>query len=325
MRESREMLQSNRLPENKEIIAEHEAEVRQAVNEAKRDPELEQILAKVDWGWLKQRFGRILAHTDIDPASLNFVPPDMIESDHTWESEGFYSIFNNQLVVNPEKVREVQELWQVPIELMWLYLLAHEETHAVSKSECVGAFGDVSEYYLRSGYSLYHANEQDESKEFDTYQILDEGITDKLAREIVLEYLEAHPDFADATGTKEFTSKLNDDRWHKKYNLEVSLVELMIDRLARETGVTSKIVWNAMLQGKLEGEDLTHQDFQELARQFFSEKFLHQLKMTEASSDKPLGALSLFKEFNLTSIDPALKAKIEARIQAAQHLQEEKL
>ncbi len=321
MRPSREYLQSSGVPEDPGSVAEHEAEVRQEINETERDPELERMLAKIDWDWLKQKLASPLQHTDIDPASLNFLTPERITTDDSLESEALYSIRDNQLLIKIEEIQEVQKQWQVPLELMFLYLIAHEEVHIVSKSECVGLFGDDPKYTLRTGYSLFHGNDKDESREFDTYTVLEEGLTDRWAREVVLEYLQAHPDFADAAGTAEFRAKLTDDHWHKKYDLEVSVVEAMIDHLAQETEVKPETVWNAMLRGKLEGEDLTRQDFQQLARQFFSKKFLEQLKTVAAEPKEPLKSLSLLKELNMSSIDPALRTRIEARIQAARSLE----
>lgn len=326
MRRSREYYNLQGLPDDPGIIAARESKVRKEIHESERDPEMEQVLAKIDFEWLKHRFGRDLIHTDIDPNSLNFIPAEMFTVDRTLDHQGLYSVTDNHILANPDVLRNHAKRWQLPAELLWLWFVVHEEGHAVSKSDCTGMFGeegDSPNYLLRRGYSLYHANDEDVSEEYDTYDILEEGLNEKRSRVIVLEYLQAHPDFVDRANTEKLKALFADDHRHKVYDLEISLVEIMIDHLSRETGVSPQTVWQAMLRGKLEGEDLARSDFQELARQFFSEKFLEQLRTEVSDPNKPLQALPLLKELNLTSVDPMLRRRIEARIQAAQPPEEE--
>lgn len=314
---SREFLQFNGQPEDAETLTEHEASVDQEIKETNRDPEFEKLLAKIDLDWLRQRFGQVLSHTDVDPATLNFIPADRITSDRSLESSGMYSTRDNQILVNPEKIKEQQERWQVPAELVLLEIFTHEQIHAVSKTQNVGLFEDNPEYSLRTGYSLFRGNSKNESKEMDTYTMFDEGVTEKWSRQIYQEYLQAHPDLADPESVKRFQNMISTDGWAKVYDLEISLVEAMMAKLAKETGVSTETVWQAILRSKLEGEDLDHPDFQELAKQFFSDKVLQGIKSAD-SGYHSMEAIPLIKDIDLDSIDPDLKARIDARILAAQ-------
>jgi hypothetical protein len=112
---------------------------------------------------------------------------------------------------------------------------------------------------IQSGYQrlVYTSDPRDPSSYEHSSSFLgfDEGVTEKLAQEILIKYLvrsntinldEARKYFQ----MKQYKQDLN------PYHDVVQLVDVVTDRVAQNSGLARDAVWQAIVRGKLEGKNL---------------------------------------------------------------------
>ncbi len=198
-------------------------------------------------------------------------------------------------------------------ELIQLAVLAHEETHAVSRNICMwntyehpdrrteeyvdykqsGLFRKLGEEginFRRSGRvsSIYR-----NSNFGCLFDALNEGVVEKLSREITVAYAERSRWPEDRVSAYK-TAVASDQGF--SYNLEVSLVNAMVKRLATKNQQSERVCWEALVQALLNGETLENQDVVKLFEESFGPSFLDNLSKLYNTTALP-GAREAIKRF----------------------------
>jgi len=298
-----------RLLKTRELVTRKEAELIK-----KENPEFEELLTQVDFEWMKKAFQAILARFKIDPDTINFVEPGMVVPDNS--IRGLASYDPDKLIrINYEEIGKNLR-WSSNPAVVLAIIILHEECHAISRNICVGYFDYDEEgrrnIKAKSGYAQHIIGVEGDKTvtQSESYSLFDEGVTEKIARELVIKYLESHPNLEDLNKRKKI---YEDDSKPKVYNLAVSLVEAMIVKIANETGVSREMVWQAIVRGKIEGEDLGDADFREMFSEVFTSQFLKDLRTANVEEGQAR-TIPMMGSLGLGQIDPDLLKRIQKRI-----------
>jgi len=167
-------------------------------------------------------------------------------------------------------------------------LLTHEEIHATSRVECRGLETPLHRTGDRVDETVGYARRtvskdagEGGLKVIEIYNLIDEGIVQKLAREIFFEY-------ARARGYPENKIKAIEKSWQNHpdkvaYGKEIIFVEKLIDTISAKTGTSPIKVWESFIRGLYEGEDLTDKELNELFAEYISPDFLKKLAHANTS------------------------------------------
>ena len=198
------------------------------------------------------------------------------------------SILARVVHVYPENVRTLAEKHGISLKGAILRVVCHELTHDYSKT---GVEGDVIKSFpvvssslfrkffssekprpaekivVRGGYSKTEntrpafdpSEPSSESgrkwQQKDFFINLDEGVTEKVAIEVMKDYLHKHKDFLTPEEQEQLFSVLTDKSKGAYYSEQVALVDEVIDRLCEESGFDRKLVWQAIKRGKFGKEN----------------------------------------------------------------------
>lgn len=228
-------------------------------------------LEKINWDILKNILEQYLEKAGLPKESINFIPKEKtlsVPNSHI-RFLGKYDRQDNVILINYEFIKNFSENSEQKLnpEIDFLLTLIHEEIHAISKQECYGAEDGklsngveiVSGYLtLKDGSIAFHA--------------LDEGMTEKMAREALLDYVRATGHFQ----IKECVDFF--EKYQNEYNANIECIDELIERISIFTGVSPDVVWGGFIRGKFEGEDFTDLTLKEGLVQIFSEGFLNQIQ-----------------------------------------------
>jgi hypothetical protein len=141
-------------------------------------------------------------------------------------------------------------------------VLIHEELHAAAFNEAC------------TGYSGMGNN---------SYELWNEGITEKLALEVTDEYVRA---------TGHSASDIH--RIFKSYEIPMLFVDTVIDRISDICGVDKQTVWQALIQGYFSKNVYRDTEFQDSINELFPADFFLKLQKTK---DKDM--VEGFKKWNI--------------------------
>lgn len=243
--------------------------------------ELRAVYDRVDFKELKAILESMSRRSGVPPEELGFLGPDRLAAapfGRQTQQDGFAG----RIYLSEKEIRDWASKAKSDWELCALHVLIHEETHAVSKQECVGLreylANEQASTYSISGYSrLSHYRRDGKEPSSFSYEFFDEGVTDLIAQEVVKEYLYRHPEFA-------FPEKAN--RFFKRsFNQGISpresyvkIVRLIEQVISERTGVGTDIVHGAIIRGKMSGDDLNDPELHEALSEILTPDVLTELE-----------------------------------------------
>ncbi|MBI2035297.1 MAG: hypothetical protein HYT12_01290 [Candidatus Liptonbacteria bacterium] len=262
MEKSREIFDQLGNPRKKEDVERAEERARlQMVENAPKDPELQEFLANIDFGLLKSIFQKIAEKSGIDPKTLNFLERERISPlVPDWTSAGCYFPDKNIIGISASRIAKIAEDLGAPENLLLLSTLCHEETHATSKVMCSGS-DNINDFPIKiKTLTGYHSSTREQessgapSKRNSLFQLFNEGVTEKLAREVLKLYIAS---FGEGTGVvKKFEKMQKEIPEELPYTVAIKFIETFSKRLAYETHVSEDSAWRALVRGMYEGEDM---------------------------------------------------------------------
>lgn len=269
---------------NKESIAEQTAE--------NNSQEFKELLSKIDFDVLEEifmeKYGRPFYLKD-----LNFLRPDRIVGDFhepngtigSYDSElNAIHVYSNALRKDLKKSAD-----GLSFHIHFLEVIAHEETHAISRSFCQG--GREAESWLtilkprtkkiKSGYREIETRVRGVREEVvsSLYEAFDEGVNEKMSREVVLGYLKKTGVSSDAISAY---AAIRKEKGH--YQTHVQFVDDVVSDISRKSDVPAEQVWRALVGGKLSGQSIGP-DHREFFAEFFYPSFLQELMRAKSHKD----------------------------------------
>lgn len=192
------------------------------------------------------------------------------------------------VVVPAEKLILSDEM----VEFAVLRILIHEQVHAISFTKIVSEHtqgfwkrlaktvkgkGLMSLSSVLSGYqkNLFTRDQSGEYQSNRDFLAFDEGVTDKLAFEILSEYLSV-------TGSEitveQQTKFFQEDLQKTTYGLCVQLVDEVVGKIAQNAGMDERTVWQALVRSKIEGVNLEDTEIAQFIDESTFEGFFDKLK-----------------------------------------------
>jgi hypothetical protein len=183
--------------------------------------------------------------------------------------------------------------------LVLLSALIHEEVHAVS-------FNRRGDRVIVGGYKICVADAESNSW-LELYTALDEGLTEMIARSLLVEYLKEDSELAKTEAAVGFLRKLKFER--SSYDLEVVLVDNLIKKIATTSGMSEETVRQAIVRSKLDGVDLAETELAQFLDEQTYVGFSEDIKRLQ-----PAGTETGIDEVHscLHSLDPAWAKKRRA-------------
>ncbi len=319
---SREFYTEGGKPHDPESVKMYE---KLSLESSEQSPEFKALLGRLDFDAIKQLFLELARKTDIDPAQMNFVEPDRIVERNLNNASANFRMSMNAIEIDPAELKglESEEISDPVLKL--LEIVMHEEGHAVSKTKCSGKFTPDGFWpsSMRSGYSLDVFPRDPNLRHHTVFGLFDEGVTEKISRELGKKYLDSHPDIADPAQVQKMREYYDDDNQIKAYDLPVSFVEAFIAHVAHRAEVAEDLVWGAIIRGKLEGTDLDGSDFAVLFAEMFNDNFQEELSGMSSEKDESK-LIQLMEMDKLKTIKPELWERINKRIIASAEYELEK-
>ncbi|MBI2356152.1 MAG: hypothetical protein HYV13_03030 [Candidatus Doudnabacteria bacterium] len=295
---SREVLTHTGEPEAPDKIQAIENEV--LTDAEKRSPEFLAYLGKVDFDLLRKLFFEIFKRIGMDETSFNFLGPErIVESNHGTT----YSGIDNAIIIALKNLEATGR----PTEQDFAHVLIHEEVHATAKTICRGEIDPtwLADYFpnkvnsipenqfreLRYGLSRLTLPKKSIHGRTRVFYLLNEGVTEKLAREIFEKYANVKD-----MDVKEHGKKVNDEKNPENYYypIPVRFVEALVDRIAKETGLESKMVWESFVRAAYTGEDMENPELRQAFAETISDDFLSRLSRLEIGDEEQM--LELIEE-----------------------------
>lgn len=271
------------------------------IDEAGRD-----FLRFVDFKKIRKIFAGIYQRCGMDEKNMNFIGEERL----VFAAEGFgrYDAEGNYIQIFPSNIRTEKPVWQIKsaekrfhnVNISMLATLIHEEAHAIGKNICIG-IDDSSESsayrqmgYVRSADPTTHKWDNKEAllfqgKPIETpdrfnrrgriFNTLNEGVVEKLARLVTKEYLQ------DTDWNKPYILRKLDSKGEENiYFEEVELVDIMVAKIAKSTGLSEKTVFESFVRGLVEGETFISKEVEELFAETFGPTFLEELAYIDSGS-----------------------------------------
>ena len=312
---SREFRQPDRQPADPEVVRLFEEHANESLE---LSAEFREILARIDFAAIRNLYAEVARQTDVDPGKMNFVGPDRIlELDDPAGPTGQYGVDINRIEINYGSIKRIAAGNKDTEAVLVFDTLMHEEGHAVSKNKCVGKITpkQFNPEFVQSGYSQDVFPYHQDGEQISAFGMFEEGVTEKLSRQLGRKYIDTQPDLASAEARQGLREYYENDSKAKTYDLAVSFVEAFIARLSHESGVLEETVWGAIIRGKFEGADLSDTDFAVLFSEMFGDKFLERLADIN-SADEELRLVRLMDIDKLKDINPQLRERVNKRIDA---------
>ncbi len=289
MKPGREVFYSSGETEDKASVEERDEQSRlRRIEKTERDPQLDAFLENVDFNLLKDIYAKVAEKSGIDPDTLNFLGKERISPDSGFLAIGSYNILDNVIGISYRKVDNLSRNDErIDLRTLMLEVLCHEETHASAKTVCIGMNQPLSESKIHKHQAGYASSEKtyDKSRipvhqEADHFFLFNEAVTEKFAREVFSEYARA-VNYVDEKKISALEAVWKDNPEALFYSQEIALLDALIAKISRETGIGEKLVWRSIVRGAFEGENFKDPELVKLFSEIIGPDFLEKLSKKE--------------------------------------------
>lgn len=262
------------------------------------------VIDKIKFGQLRSMLTEIGIRSGVDPDKLNFVTMDRVSGNKLGKGvDASYISDKNLIDIDPDNLEyEIRE-FNIPRNAVTLKLLCHELVHSSNRTFFQGSIeyekGEIDRFSYLSGYQQKtEVKVGDSIEKANQFHFFDEGVTEKLARELAVRYLEQQkmlgqydllsPEDLDRAidiykNFPTFGRRNGDEVTYSYQDASVEVVNAFIDRISNDSGLSAKMVWESIIRSQFEGEDLSSQEMKELFETFFSPAFAEKLANLDGS------------------------------------------
>ncbi len=244
--------------------------------------EFRDIISAIDFEYIHAELLKHITRSGIEAAGANLLGPDRIvmaeKAADEWSRVGEHDAVRNYIRIYFDEFKSTGDT--VSPRLSVLRTVIHEMVHAASRTEIHNML-DVTGGELpegATGYMMYH-------KKRALFKMLEEGVTELLAKQIFVDYVRTHSDFAPKKETEAYITTGHFNEFLAPYAVSEKFTEFFIQKISLETGVPQKTVTEAVIRGKFEGVDLLGELLKDL-EEIFSKKFMNDL--AKAQNEKEL-------------------------------------
>lgn len=242
---------------------------------------------------------REVGYTDITLQSLRADTFYELTSD----KKGDYDPESKRIGIGIRKVEQDAAQSGIDATKLAAHGIIHEEMHAVSGQHHIIEYRPFK-------LSVQVGFDQREQTKPRMFWLWNEGVTEKLAREIYWKYASAK-DSATAEDIKTYMEKIEEygRSANEFYQPEVDLVNAFIERMAKEIGDSPTLVWNSIVHGLLRGERWSAGEIEEWTRDILPPNFMGDLERFSTHST----ATRLARELSRETVQGTFKTSKVAR------------
>lgn len=277
------------------------------------NPEFEEMLGKIDFDILKDILLEYVQRSGIKPEDANILGKADIHclSEGVDKSDTFspdagatYDAHSNQIFVNFQFIKK--KLNGISFEMI-LHMIIHELAHAASKytslhtkygeEQHVGYANNPTRYGVLYGdedgtvddnfveENPFPSNDLKKratrrgverrviKKKWAPYLYFEEGVTEKIAREILNEYARR----AGLTGDVNKYQSLSAKKRTIWYDKLVEYTDKIIEKISKYDDMPKKTVWDAIKRGRFEKNELKEKEVREELERIFGKDFMKRL------------------------------------------------
>ena len=253
------------------------------------DKEIEKILTQIDFDLLEKLYFEIATKSGLDPLTINFVGRDRITGYDKPETSATSQIARSKIYLNKSAQIEEAKRLNLSLEAVVLHNIVHEEIHLVNRAFYRGLYeynsnqSDNSEQHTGYNFIRHYADKRGKDAANNSFSLFNEGVTEKLSREISLRYVTSKG-LSDPAQTQQaikifnnFPTTRNEDVI-QVYDLAVYLIDLMIQIISKISGFSQEKIWQGIIRGQFEGENLTTGGLRILMNETFGKNFMQRLE-----------------------------------------------
>jgi len=216
-------------------------------------------------------------------AEIDLVPPERIFSKYVSGRVGRYILRPREIDFSLEDALRLAERLGVDEKFLKTHYLIHEQIHAASDTGC------SDETLLTRSFQVGSAKTTQIKGIGLTIsglcRLWDEGITEKLSREVFASYA-VKTGMAKQKEIDDYFTTIKKHTGQKRdcYSSEVKLVDAFIGRIAEETSLDPETIWNSLVDSFLTGTQFDDQEICKFAKEVLPENFLEDLKAASSHS-----------------------------------------
>lgn len=224
-------------------------------------PEFKNFLASVDYSTLEQIFLQYAKKSGLENINLPGKEKVFALSGDNADAPiyGEYDAAHDFILIYYDNVKKKIDRYDAPEEIWLTKILIHELGHSVSKITCTGLEGLLSaedaaldhDITVELGLSKVRISPGEEGKVEFLYMLLEEGVNDKLADEILEKYISTRSE-DEKRKFIEYKENLKQNKSLNGYRKCVKFVNLLIKEFAARTGSEVQTVWEAMVRARFE-------------------------------------------------------------------------
>jgi len=261
-----------------------------------KDQKIEKLLSEIDFSLIDQLLVAECQKSGTDPADekpisrANF----FITKKPNNPAQAEHHPLSRSIELNPENLRQQATDLGISLETWVLFTVFHETVHDYSFTKIqggkefyeAGSVGNLIKdliFFWRkkpenkitriSGYQktetvIKAENPEEPQNNLTEYRRLheffDEGVTDKIALEILKTYQQAKPDTVSKTDLEKLIKVYSSTKEKSGHGRAITLVDKVITDISHETGVGTETVWQAVKRGKMGVENYNDEETQKI-------------------------------------------------------------
>ena len=276
--------------------------------------DLNSVLERVDFEWINHYLVDLAKRSGVEPSDV------IVNREYFFNSRGLknlerralggYHSASASVFVDADQVVVQAKHLGVDTNLAFFDVICHESVHAASRQEIINRLpqpeyskictlierflvqapflGKKINLFPRSAVSGYEVTSHYElagglgiKQVF--WERFDEAVTEKMSRQLFLDYFKHNPQLAGSKEVEFFIS--NSWRETDGYSSSLRLLEILISQISREAGVTTDTLWQGLINGKLRGEKLLDGELNQLLDKFFPPEFWDRLATAKNEQD----------------------------------------
>ena len=265
-------------------------------------PETTELLSKwLDDLNIQSALNILREYAEKSGVSDRFNVPEKIYFDDENGPAMSYSADLNSLQINPRpldeklgkpELRTPEQI--ITTQALFVKMFFHELVHATGRvhvsdsSSVANGFAHYrADYQIGIESAIDTESAKNESSSVVLFTLLNEGITDNISHEVLLEYIQRHPYSADPIlFKKESDTSIKDEvlTLDRDYDVARHVVLALTAAIAKETGVSEDVVWRGFVQQYYSGES-DAQEFGSLLAETFGREIVDALSQAQTGAD----------------------------------------